>query len=348
MDTRQIWQPIHPSLRPYLDPEYVAFHDQYMQYVIPDDLKIWDGTARTHPSLPPGGSAPIKVGRIQDISLSPNCRVRVFVPDDNMGDAKWPALLWFHGGGWAIGGLDSENDFCAYVCQSVKAIVVTVDYRLAPEHPYPAAAEDAVEALQWLIKEATKPTSLNIDFNRIAIGGTSAGGNLAAVLILEAACLFRSFKPVMQLLVVPVIDNTAVPGRGWVNLNAPWLTPARMLWYRNMYLPSGGPRADLSREDWQTSPNLAPKKLLSKCPQTWIAVSQHDLLATEALSFAQQLREVNVRADTKIYEGSTHSILGLNGVLSKGRELMVDAVFVLSRAFRPQHFVPWPSPEGSV
>lgn len=168
------------------------------------------------------------------------------------------------------------------------------------------------------------------------------------MLILEAACLFRSFKPALQILIVPVIDNTAVPGRGWTNLNAPWLTPQRMLWYRNMYLPNDSKVRDLAREDWQTSPNLAPKKLHSKCPPTWIAVSQHDLLAAEALSYARQLRDANVRADVKVYQGSTHSLLALNGVLSKGRELMWDAVNVLNRAIRPQHFAPWPSPEGSV
>lgn len=97
MDNRLIWQPIHPSLRPLLDPQYVAFHDSYMQYVMPDDLKVWDGTARTQPSLPPGGTVPAKVGRIQDVQLE-TCRVRVFVPNDNLGETKYPALLWFHGG----------------------------------------------------------------------------------------------------------------------------------------------------------------------------------------------------------------------------------------------------------
>lgn len=152
----------------------------------------------------------------------------------------------------------------------------------------------------------------------------------------------------LQLLVVPVIDNKAEPGNGWTNIYAPWLTPDRMLWYRKMYLPNDGITRDLSREDWQISPNMAPPKLLSRCPPTWIAVSEHDLLATEALAYAQQLQEAKVQADVKVYQGSTHSILSLNGVLSKGRELMKDAASVLSRAFRPQYFVPWPSPEGSV
>lgn len=188
--------------------------------------------------------------------------------------------------------------------------------------------------VEWLFREA--PKYYNIDTSRVAIGGTSAGGNLAAVLAIEAACLFQQFKPVYLLLIVPVIDNTATPGNGWYNLNAPWLTPQRMLWYRRMYLPNGhGRDAIFGREDWQVSPSLASSKLLSKCPPTWIAVAEHDLLATEALAFSNQLRAAGVQTAVKVYRGSTHSILALNGVLNKGRELMLDAALQLNGAFWP-------------
>lgn len=168
-----------------------------------------------------------------------------------------------------------------------------------------------------------------------------------------------------MLLIVPVIDNNALPGKGWINLNAPWLTPERMLWYRKMYI-----QGDDGREDWQLSPNLAPKRLLARCPRTWIAVSEHDLLCTEGLLFAQKLRENGVQAESSVYQGSTHSILALNGqfqhsfdyktvdkraniprvrhfttyhisvlippsVLAKGRELMRDAAKVLNEVFHP-------------
>lgn len=164
-----------------------------------------------------------------------------------------------------------------------------------------------------------------------------SGGNLAAVLVLEAACLFPSFKPVLMLLIVPVIDNTALPGEGWYNLHSPWLTPARMLWYRRMYLPHGNGRDERypERENWQTSPNLAPSKILSRCPPTWLAVAEYDLLATEALAFSSQLRASGVQTTVKVYPGSTHAILALSGVLSKGRELMLDAAQALNGAFWP-------------
>lgn len=124
--------------------------------------------------------------------------------------------------------------------------------------------------------------------------------------------MFRAFKPIFLLLIVPIIDNNALPGRGWTNLHAPWLTPARMLWYRDLYI-----QTDRGREDWQLSPNLAPKKLLAKCPRTWIAVAEHDLLCTEGMLFAQGLRDSGVRVDTIVYQGSTHCILALNGQSGK-------------------------------
>ncbi|EME40418.1 hypothetical protein DOTSEDRAFT_65158 [Dothistroma septosporum NZE10] len=344
MSARQIWQPLYPGLRQLLDPEYVAFHDRHLRFIQPVEAKVWDRSARGVPSITVQGSPSVSVGNMKDIEL-PHCQLRVFEPVLQTIEASYAALLWFHGGGWVSGDLESENDFCAYLCQTAQCVVISVAYRLAPECPYPAAAEDAVEALTWLIKEATKPTRFNIDITRIAIGGHGAGGNLAAVLVMEAACLYRSFKPRFQLLILPIIDNCASPGRGWINIHAPWLTPARALWQRSMYLPRGIDPESV-REDWQTSPNLAPTKLLAKNPQTWIAVAEHDLLATEAMSFAHQLRQANVQADVKIYEGSTHLLLDLNGVLMKGRQMMWDAAYVLGKAFRPQQYNPWPSPSS--
>lgn len=97
MANQTVWQPIYPALRPFLDPEYVAYHDQVLQYLIPDELKIWDGTAQLQPSPPSGGSVPVRVGKRQDIQLE-SCKLRVFVPERDIGEPKYPALLWFHAG----------------------------------------------------------------------------------------------------------------------------------------------------------------------------------------------------------------------------------------------------------
>lgn len=119
---RPIHQPLHPSVRPLLDPEYVAFHDAHMQYVVPDDRKTWDGSARTDESLPPGGSPLTPVGRTEDFFDLGSFAIRAFVPegepDDDGHEVGWPALLWFHGGGWAIGGIGHGSDFLTFLCRS--------------------------------------------------------------------------------------------------------------------------------------------------------------------------------------------------------------------------------------
>jgi acetyl esterase/lipase len=112
---RVIHQPLHPDVRPKLDPEYIAFHDKYMQYVQRDESKVWDSSARTTPSLPPGGSAHVQVGSIEDVQL-PDFAVRVFTPEGEH-QGGWPGLIWFHGGGWAIGGLNDNKDFCTLMCK---------------------------------------------------------------------------------------------------------------------------------------------------------------------------------------------------------------------------------------
>jgi acetyl esterase/lipase len=202
------------------------------------------------------------------------------------------------------------------VCQIAKCVVVTVGYRLAPENPYPASVEDAVSALQWVVGPEGSST-LNVNPSRIAIGGTSAGGNIAAVLSLKASQLSPPISIRAQILIVPVIDNTATVETIWKeNQHAPLLTPTRMEWYRAMYLPNA-PNA----LNWDASPNLAPAELLAKTPSTWIAVAGQDLVAPEAVLYAQQVerawKQEGVQgrdAVVKAYEGATHSILAMAGM----------------------------------
>lgn len=317
-DKRALHQPIDPRVRPLLDPEYAVFHDKYFQYLIPDDQQPWDGSARTKKqSLPPTESKPVAVGSVRDVDLG-NYQVRVFTPDSARPRAGWPVFIWFHGGGWAVGDISSGNDLCALVCQRARCVVVTVGYRLAPEHPYPAAFEDAVAAIKWVYGDEGS-AELDIDRSYIAVGGTSAGGQLAASLAIEAGRLQPPIKIMFQLLVVPVLDNTATTATIWAaNKHAPWLTPARMTWYRRMYLPE-----QKDTQDWKASPCLAPKPLLAKSPRTWIAVAEQDLLAPEAYQYAAQLEEAwqiggvtDGEVVVKTYEGSCHPILALSGMFT--------------------------------
>lgn len=115
---RKIWQPLHPAVRAKLDPEYVSFHEQFVQYVQPDESKPWDETIRTHPSLPPGGLPPVDVGSIQDIDTG-RFWVRIYTPEGEPDERGWPVLIWYRGGGWVLGGLNDSKDFCSWVCRGM-------------------------------------------------------------------------------------------------------------------------------------------------------------------------------------------------------------------------------------
>ncbi|KAK7751893.1 hypothetical protein SLS62_006194 [Diatrype stigma] len=355
IDDRPIYQPIHPDVRPLLDPEYVAYHDQYLQYVQPDDQKVWDGSARTRPAwLPATESAPVAVGSVRDLDLGAYS-IRAFTPSLDEGPprpaAGWPVFLWFHGGGWAVGDVGAANDLCALVCRRARCVVVTVGYRLAPEHVFPAAVDDAADALRWVRSASGGVAQLGVDPARVAVGGTSAGGHLAAVLALKAEAETMQQQPpvelAFQLLVLPVIDNAATAETVWApNKNAPWLTPARMTWYRRLWLPDEAKDAVARRPPWEVSPNRAPTSVLATSPKTWIAVSEQDLLAPEAKLYAAQLEEAwkeetpeevsngKKVVEVKSYEGSTHSLLAMSGVLSKGQQLLQDVADQAARWFQ--------------
>lgn len=313
--SRHIYQPLHPTVRPLLDPQYVAFHDAHMQYVQTDDSKVWDGSARTRPSLPPGTLDVIPVGKTEDIDVptldgSTTFSVRAFAPTSPPPPSGYPIFLWCHGGGWAIGGIESENDFCTRVCEGAGVIVCSVGYRLAPEDRFPAAVDDAYAALAYVSSEEGA-RRIGGDASRVAVGGTSAGANLSCVAALrQIEALGKSSSLKGCLCIVPVVDNTATADTVWKpnTETAPWLTPCRMIWYRKMYMPD-----ENDWSNWHASPNLAPEELLKKMPPTWMAVSEQDLLATEGIAFSKQLQGLGVKTELQVLTGCTHSILALDG-----------------------------------
>jgi acetyl esterase/lipase len=207
--------------------------------------------------------------------------------------------------------------------------VISVDYRLAPEHPYPSAVEDAVDALHWVIKHGQ--TELGIDLSRIAVGGSSryffspfrenptinkslflqSGGNLATILALKAAQLQPPIPLIFQLLIVPVTDNTASfeTYRSWAeNQLSPWLSPERMLWFRHNYLPN---QEDWTK--WDASPFLAPDDLVSKIPNAWIGVAELDILRDEGIQYGAKLSKVGIEVEIDLYKGAPHPIMAMDG-----------------------------------
>ncbi|GKT56535.1 lipase from carbohydrate esterase family ce10 [Colletotrichum tofieldiae] len=322
-----VHQPIHPSVRARLDPEYVALHDSIIQYMEPSEAQPWDPASRHKPNPLAHTTQKLSpVGKTWDEELGGGVQVRVFVPEGAAPEGGWPCLAWFHGGGWVNGGLDNENGFLTHVY--VRCVVVTINYRHAPEHVYPAAVDDCLAGLKWIVEPANA-SRLNINTSLVTLGGVSAGGNLAAILTMKASLANVTPAPISQLLICPVIDSTATAETGWAtSKHVPWLTPGRMAWYQDLYFS----RPE-DRTQWEASPCFAPTEVLARSPRTWLAVAEVDLLAPEGLKYAEQLRGAGVEVQTEVYKGATHSVLVLAGVHQISRKLVHDACAVLARGF---------------
>ncbi|THH01789.1 hypothetical protein EW026_g949 [Hermanssonia centrifuga] len=324
--SRQIYQPIHPDFLVKLLPEYVEFHNANTAFFPAVHQVPWDPAVRKGAPVM-GGSEPLKVGNVKDVPLS-KCTMRIFTPEGTAPAEGWPVFLFFHGGGWTLGNIDTENAFSTNMCKHASCVVVSVDYRLGPEEPYPAAVEDAEEALHWVYTQGKAQLGVNV--SKIAVGGSSSsGGNLAAIITHKAALASPPIALAFQLLVVPVVDNTAsssgVPYASWTeNANTPSLVPEKMIWYRQQYSPN---EADWTK--WDNSPIFAPEEAFKKSPPAWIAIAELDILRDEALAYAEKLKKAGVEVETKIYKGSPHPIMAMD----VGKQLVSDAAEALKKAF---------------
>ena len=221
------------------------------------------------------------------ITLGNGVGVRLFRPTDQADPA--PALLWIHGGGYVIGNAEMDDQLCARFSKRLGITVAAVEYRLAPEHPYPAALQDCFSALTWL---AGLP---GVDPARVAIGGASAGGGLAAALALWARDRGSSgFTPVFQLLVYPMLDD-----RSSLTADKPgyrlWNTRANRFGW-SAYLGAADPRVAVParRDDLG---GLAP---------AWVGVGTNDLFHDEDLAYAERLKAAGVPCDVEVVPGAFH------------------------------------------
>ncbi|KAL1951869.1 hypothetical protein VTO73DRAFT_1018 [Trametes versicolor] len=305
-----IHQPIHPDIADRLLGEYAAFHNAHIAQTIPvHEIKPWSPALRNAPAVM-GESEPLKVGAVKDYPLS-KCSVRVFTPEGEPPADGWPVFIFYHGGGWTLGTINAENSFSTNMCRRAQCVVVSVDYRLGPEEPYPAAVEDSVEALHWVHTKGK--AELGINPARIAVGGSSSGGNLAAVVAHKAALAEAPIPLVFQLLVVPVVDNTASTTDtrypSWQeNINTIALVPARMLWFRDNYLPN---KEDWTK--WDNSPIFAPEESFKKAPPAWIGVAELDILRDEGIAYGDKLKSAGVPVEVKVYKGAPHPIMAMDG-----------------------------------
>ena len=233
-----------------------------------------------------------------------------------------PALIYFHGGGWVIGDLESHDQVCRALANATPCIVVSVDYRLAPEHKFPAAAEDAIAATQWIAANAAR---LGIDAERLAVGGDSAGGNLAAIAAIDARDRGAP-QLVHQLLVYPATDMRM----GWPSAERHAqqlpLTRAGMVWFIGHYL-----RGPADKADWRASPLLASS--LQGLAPALIVTAGFDPLCDEGEAYAEALRSAGVAVVHERFEGQIHGFLSMGRVVADSRRAIVLSASALRQSF---------------
>jgi acetyl esterase len=246
--------------------------------------------------------------------------VRIYTPRPSL--SPLPVLVWLHGGGHVVGSLQSYDALCRKLALSADCIVVSVDYRLAPEHKFPAGVIDSFAALKWASRHAAE---IGGDATRIAIGGDSAGGNLAAV----CAILARDAgEPalVFQLLVYPRTAADEDSPSHHALAEGYMLTRKVILWFHDHYRAS-----DSDRHDFRYAPLIASD--LSRLPPALIVVGEYDPLRDDGIAYANRLRDAGNDVEVADYAGMVHPFFSMGGAVDAGRRAMVEATGALRRAF---------------
>lgn len=242
--------------------------------------------------------------------------VRIYTPVLATEGAPQACLVWYHGGGWVIGDLDTTDGVCRALCGRAAATVISVDYRLAPEHPYPAALDDAEAAFDWVRDHAE---DLYLAPDRIAVGGDSAGGNLAALVAQS-----RRGQVAFQLLIYPATDLTNSHPSHEENAEGYLLTRDHMVWFTQHYL------GDHDRTDPRVSPLHAGD--LSGVAPAFVLTAEFDPLRDEGEAYAARLEDAGVEVAARRYDGMIHAFFGLRGAIDRADEALDEAAAALTRA----------------
>ena len=310
--------PLDPNLRKFLDEAAAA--DPPMPAV----GQLTPGQARElfGPATAQMAGTPEPVAKVEDRQIpgpAGSLRVRVYTPQ---GKAPFPALVYFHGGGWVLCDVDTHDVPCRGLANRAGCVVVSVDYRLAPEHKFPAAPEDCYAATRWVAENAT---TIGADPARIAVGGDSAGGNLAAVVSLMARD--RGGPPlVYQLLVYPVTNHDYNTLSYRENGEGHFLTTEMMVWFWNHYLN----HADDGRHP-HASPLRAPD--LRGLPPAMVITAEYDPLRDEGQAYAARLREAGVTVKLAHYDSMIHPFFSMGAIVEQAGQAWDESARALRAAF---------------
>lgn len=266
------------------------------------------------------GRAPEHVADVRDVAIgaAPGAAaVRVYRPGT---EGSLPALVWYHGGGWTVGSLQTHDSLCRALAAGGPCCVVSVGYRLAPEYRFPAAVEDAWAGLSWTVDNSTQ---LGVDPGRIAVGGDSAGGNLAAVMALRARD--EGVPIALQTLVYPVTDADFERESYREHADGLNLTRARMRWYWQQYMGEADPR----------DPRAAPLHArLGGVAPALVQIAEYDVLRSEGDAYARRLAEAGVPVTLTCYRGMLHGFLQMPALAPASSAALAEILEAVSRAGR--------------
>lgn len=268
-------------------------------------------------------SDPVLVRKISNLTIpgpAEKIPIRIYIPSQ---DKPLPVVLFYHGGGWVQGSLESHDHLTRYLAKASHAVVVSVDYRLAPENSFPAGIADAYAALLWVAKNAN---SFGADPSKIAVMGDSAGGNIAAVVSLMARDQ-KGPRIKRQVLIYPATDQTNLDTDSYTHFAKGFmLTKNNIQWFRKLYLPH--------KKDW-TNPHASP--LLAEdhtnLPPATIITAEMDPLRDDGKQYASALEKAGVLTHYHCYPGMIHGFLNADKFLSQARAALDEIAMDLKTSF---------------
>jgi acetyl esterase len=306
-----------------LDPQTKMLLDYLASLSTPPLETLTPELARKAFRLPQGEIEP--VGRVENRNIQGpegEIPVRVYYPQE--AQTIYPALVYYHGGGWVVGNIDSHDNICRALTNLANCVTISVDYRLAPEHKFPAAVYDCYAAVQYVFDHAEE---FQVDPARIAVGGDSAGGNLAAV-ISNLATDKQNPAICFQLLLYPATNIWGEPTPSMVeNAEGYFLTKGTMEWFLDCY--SNGEEED------KGNPLLAPilYNNFSGLPPALVITAEYDPLRDEGELYAKKLEEAGVKVELVRYDGTIHGFMSMASVISLGKSALEKSGLALSEVF---------------
>lgn len=272
------------------------------------------------------GNTPEPLARVEDLAIpGPGDDLPIRVYSDQAGGLR-PALVYFHGGGFLFGDLESHDSVCRALAKDSGAVIIAVDYRLAPEHPFPAGVDDAYTATRWVAANAER---LGIDARNISVGGDSAGGNFATVVAVRCR---DAGGPALaaQVLIYPVTDLSSMETESHRQFAGGYLLTRSGMQYCTRYY--------LANPDLVTDPEVSPLLAsdLTGLPPALVITAEFDPLRDEGEAYARRLDQAGVPVTLRRYDGMIHGFVSMHGIIPDGRKAIQEAAEAIGSGLSKQ------------